>query len=337
MIRLHTILFILSLFGQIDCNGQSQIREEKINALADSIAKDNVLKSRSVGYGGVRTTQWETFEKLKKHATDEQLVSLIDHKNAVVRCYSFQALAGRKRVDIFPILLKHINDTTKIETFRGCIVSSQTAGDYFLQVVTPQFVDLDVYKLTTSQMETIDSMLLFDKSILISAKYRLLSDIKPNQKYYDRIREIAVTEKSPVAILALARFQNKNDIEIIKTLFKKEETEYYAAYSAREFPNNAFYPYLTKLFEQEWRERLYDYSKWRILYQALAKYPTETTFNLFDRTINTKDTFRYQTLGKYLLIAIKRYPHQVFESLTAKIKLDDYHMNDVNDEMDIEN
>jgi hypothetical protein len=325
--------------GGGSCNGQtptSSAIRPVIQKIANGIAKDNVLKSAGVGYGGVRTDQWERFEKLKKEATDEELKELTENKNPVVRCYSFQAIATRKSIDVFPILLKHLNDTARIETFQGCIVSSQVAGDYFLGVVTPEYIDLDAYKLTSRQRATVDSILLFDKTSKISAKYRLLSDLEPNPSYYNRIKEIATTENNPVAILALARFQNKTDIGIIKSLFDNDKTEYYAAYSSREFSDSSFYPSLTKIFEKEWNERLYDYPKWRILYQALAKYPTRQTYELFKRTTQTKDDFRYQTLGKYLMIAITKYPNEIFESLKAEIKLDEFHSDELKQEADIE-
>ena len=69
--------------------------------------------------------------------------------------------------------------------------------------------------------EFIDSVLLNDKSIILKTKYDLLLKIKPEPKYYSRVKEIATTENSPESILALARYQNPDDVEILKELFKK--------------------------------------------------------------------------------------------------------------------
>ncbi|MEI7726190.1 MAG: hypothetical protein WCK09_13865 [Bacteroidota bacterium] len=160
------------------------------------------------------------------------------------------------------------------------------------------------------------------------AKYSLLRTLQPNIKYYSRVREIATKENSPVATLALSRFKNPADIGTIKLLFKNEKTEYYAAYCAREFPDGTFYPLLVKIFEREWLCKYYDLPKWRILYQALSKYPTEQTYQLFKRTIDCKDGFRHQTLGTYLMIAITKYPDKLFDPLKSKIKLNKYHQRD---------
>ncbi len=333
-------MFFALMVARMSCLGQSNTGDARlrndIKLIAEGIAKDNVLKSEGVGIAGQRTEQWDRFEKLKNKATADELILLTDYKNAVVKCYAFHALTLRKNIDIFPILLRHINDTATVETFSGCIMSSESVGDFFLNLVTPQYIDLNAYKLTKSQRSIVDSVLLFSKTIRVGKKYELLREIKPNPKYYNRIREIAIVEKSPVAVLALARFKNIKDAELIEKLFKKEETEYYGIYSVREFPDPLFYPLLKKTFEKEWKKQLYDYPKWRMLYQALAKYPSEDTYKMFEQTALSKDEFRYQTLGQYVLVAIQKYPNKKFEPLKAKIKLDEFHQNEMKEEIGYE-
>tara|TARA_R110002050_G_scaffold194907_1_gene329749 strand:- start:235 stop:1179 length:945 start_codon:yes stop_codon:yes gene_type:complete len=311
------------------------IRPE-INQIADSIAADNQYKSSGVGYGGVRTSQWERFLTLKDKAKSEELRQLTNHTNSVVRCYSFQALAERQDSMTFSILLNHLKDNEYVSTFQGCIVSSSTVGDFFVNIVTPKYISLSAYKLKESEQQNLDSLLIFDPKIKLSAKSRLLKDLQPKPQYHERVRQIAKEERNPTAAITLARFQDEADIDIIKGFFKKEKTEYYAIYAAREFPHKEFYTELVKIFEREWKEKYYDYSKWRILYQALAKYDNQQTLEFFERTINAKKKFRRQTLGKYLIIAITKYPTKNFEDLKPKIKLDDYYMDAVLDEMNIE-
>ena len=88
------------------------------------------------------------------------------------------------------------------------------------------------------------------------------------------------------------------------------------------------------MFEQDWKQDHYDYPKWRICYQALAKYPRPETIELFDRTAKLKDEFRYETLGKYLLIAITKYPNKLYDPIKAKIKLSSYQMDEVKEEIE---
>ena len=326
----------------IDAN---EVRPE-IARLVKGIEKDNVLKSSGVGEAGTKTEQWNRYESLSKNATTSELISLTDHKNGVVRCYAFDALLKRPDADHYAILLHHLKDTVSIETFQGCIISSSMVGDYFLDVASPPMwiegTDSTIYNsdgafiLSRQQQIVIDSILIFDKEIFLVSKYDLLRTLQPNEKYYSRVREIATKENSPVSTLALSRFKNPADIGIIELLFKNEKTEYHAAYCAREFPDTTFYPLLVKIFEKKWSNKYYDYPLWRILYQALARYPTEQTYQLFKRTTDCKDVFRYQTLGTYLMIAISKYPDKLYDPLKSKIKLDKYHQEEVKQQMDTE-
>ena len=47
--------------------------------------------SEGVGVSGMRPGQWNNFEELKKYASVDELLALTNHKNGVVRCYSFWA------------------------------------------------------------------------------------------------------------------------------------------------------------------------------------------------------------------------------------------------------
>ena len=302
-----------------------------IQIIVDSMAKYNQLTSSGVGYAGIRTAQWERYENLSKTATLPELRALTHHKNAVVRCYAYDALTARRDTASFTILLAHLRDTAKVSTIFGCIISEETAGDYFLNTLTPYDSTDTGYKLSLKQKSIVDSILLFDKHIMLFAKYSLLYDLKPQTRYYNRVKEIALIEKMPVAVWTLARYRRRTDISIIRNAFNNSEAEDYAIRSTTLIADSSFYPILTKIFEREWSEKLYDYQKWEILYQALAQYPNKPqTLTFFERTMQTRDKFRYQTLGADLLIAITKYPNPVFEPLKKQIKLDKYSMEDVN-------
>ena len=45
---------------------------------------------------GIKPKQYENFEELKKNASKQELLTLTNHSNGVVRCYSFWALASNK-------------------------------------------------------------------------------------------------------------------------------------------------------------------------------------------------------------------------------------------------
>lgn len=338
---MKTYVLLVCAFVSTYCKCSGQASDDKpvslrpeITKLVQNIAADNVVKGAAVGIAGIRTEQWDRYEHLKRTATGDELMLLSSHTNPVVRCYAFQALVHRK-VDVFPILLQHLKDDERVETLEGCIGGTEKVGDYFINTVMPGYADEGSYEMSARQLTELDSILINDKTVKVSRKESLLSTIRPNQKFYKQIRELAI-QGNPEAVLGLARFRNPLDIDIIKNLFSDNENSYYAIYAAREFPHESFYPYLVAAFENEWSQKLYSYPKWRIIYQALAKYPTTETYELFDRTINTNNNFRSQTLGTYLLIALNKYPSPIFEPLKTRIKLDQYHLGEVEDEKDIE-
>jgi hypothetical protein len=176
--------------------------------------------------------------------------------------------------------------------------------------------------------------LLNDKSIMLSAKSSVLETLKPTENNYARIKQLVKDDRNESALITLAKYQRQTDKELIASFFKDDDTQSSALYAAREFPDDFFYPFITKVFEQEWKQDLYDYPKWRICYQALAKYPRPETIELFDRTTKSKDEFRYHTLCKYLLVAITKYPNKVYDPIKPKIKLNSYEMDEVKDELE---
>ncbi|MEO6850354.1 MAG: hypothetical protein ABI203_06335, partial [Mucilaginibacter sp.] len=263
-IVLMELLLILGSCNQPHSKGK--IRHVKIrpviNIIVDSIAQYNQLNSSGVGYAGIRTVQWDRYEKLSKTATLPELRELTNHKNSVVRCYAFDALTDRKDTAAFNILLGHLQDTAMVSTFIGCMISKERTGDYFLNIVKPYDSTDTGYKLSFRQKAIVDSILLFDKHIMLYAKYNLLYDLKPQAQYYNRVKEIATNGKMPVSVWTLAKYKRLEDIGIITKAFYGIESEDYAIRSVTLLPDSSFYPILIKIFEREWKEKLYDYGKW---------------------------------------------------------------------------
>lgn len=348
MTTLQTLAFILTTSIFFACCGQGRtdkIIEQKpvsinldtlpdLKKIVTVLENRNSVESSNIGVSGSPSNQYASYEQLKMTATVEELTALTDHKNSAVRCYAFQALASKKADNVFTVLLNHLHDTSSVYTQTGCIGMNYFTGDYFIDIVTPDCIDLDVYKLNPKERQTLDSFLLYDKSILLSAKSSVLDKLKPTSANYDRIRELVGKDRNTSALKALAKYKKQTDKELIATFFKDDNTQSSALYAVREFPDDYFYPFVTKVFEQEWKMDHYDYPKWRICYQTLAKYPRLETLNLFDKTTKSKDEFRYETLCKYLLVAITKYPNNLYVPLKSKIKLNSYQLDEVKDELE---
>lgn len=186
MMKLQTLTFILTISILFACGGQkrtdtdlSEVEQEPVSInfdtlsdlekIVDGIERGKRVEGPLIGKGGVPSEQWDKYNQLKETATIDQLVALTDHKNSAVRCYAFHALAAKHSDKIFPVLLKHLNDKSSAFILRGCIGTTLSTCDYFVHIVTNDYIEAGNYQLNQTEKKTLDSILLNDKSILISS------------------------------------------------------------------------------------------------------------------------------------------------------------------------
>lgn len=305
----------------------SQKISKKIQKVVDKIAEDNMYKSSAVGYAGERTKQWDRFEELKKRATDEELIILTNHKSPAVKCYSFQALAERKSPKTFEILLNHLKDTDVIETFQGCIVSVQLVGDFFLNVVTPNYISISAYKLNEVQKNTVDSILIFDDKVKLVAKSYLLERISPKDVFYTRIKQIYEEENNKSAIIAISKYRKDEDKELIAKWLMKEKTndQYYGLRAVRNFPDSYFFPYLEKIQQQEIKKPTgFNYPLIRMLYLSTVQYKNKESRELIENTLKNaeKSTLKYHS--EYIWLALTKYPDSIYSGIVETIEISDF-------------
>jgi hypothetical protein len=294
------------------------------------IGKHKGIECASCNFKAEPLTAEDSSKQLWQVATDKDLELLTDHVHPELRCYAFKGLAKRPNANVFPILLKHLTDHKHVVTIGGCLITEESVADYFMDVVGDHRRSI----LSDTQWTILDSILLFQKGITVRAKDMLLSKIAPKPENYDRIREIATKEKNPAAALALARYKKPGDIDIIKSLFDGRYTESYALRAAKEFHDTAFYPLLYTLFERKWQSSEHDYFGNMMLYQTLATYPCKATYELFKRTTEISDEDRYQTWCTYLLVALTKYPNELFTPLLSNIKLNQENQDFVKRELE---
>lgn len=163
--KMKILLSIIVLFLTLNLFGQSNFDKNKIstrtNKIVKKIEKINELMSSAVYYAGTRPKQWDNFEELEKTASKEELLELTNHPNGVVRSYSFWALSHKKDIDLFSIVKNHLQDTELINTQFGCIGGLEMVGDFFINIMTPQYVDLNSDKMNSSELTELDSLLIY--------------------------------------------------------------------------------------------------------------------------------------------------------------------------------
>lgn len=250
----------------------------------------------------------------------------------MVRGYSFRSLAKIKSSQVFPILVKHLSDTANVTTYSGCIMSTEMLGDYLIDVVFTTPIDSGTYQLNTRERAIIDSILLFDKSIKLSARTFLLLDIDIDDIYYDRIREIATEGKERFALPILAKYKRKADKQLIvdKLLSTDKEDWYYGLMAVRNYPDPDFLPSVIKLYDFEMtHEKGLTIPGIKMLYQALVQYRNEISRELIQKTLSQKENRNLRYHNEYIYLALSKYPHKIYNGLKDQLKLTDLQLQNV--------
>ncbi len=131
-------------------------KEIKLSAdlkpIVDSLVKFNVVHDDAIGYAAVESNVYLNFKKFMATATDDELINLTDHDSATVRAYSFWVLAKRKNTKVKDLLSKHLNDSANFFYLSGCTGGEEKINEFYLNLLTPNYVDLSTLKLTPEEV-----------------------------------------------------------------------------------------------------------------------------------------------------------------------------------------
>jgi hypothetical protein len=279
------LVTIIILTLTLNCFGQFHFDKTKITRrtaqIVSKIEKVNEIMGSAVYYAGIRPAQYDNFTELQNSATEDELVELTNYPNGVVRCYAFWALTYKPNAYLLPIVIAHIVDTSSVNTQFGCIGSREKVGDFFINLVTPQYVDLNSKKLTPPEYDYLDSILVYTPNKLY-AKENAISRTKLNETFYERVRELVLKENNQSALVILAKFKREQDIRLILNNKLKGELydQLFFTYKAiSEFPDNSFLPLLKKPLYEAIDNGAWS-TEWRELYRAIASYKNDTALQL---------------------------------------------------------
>ena len=316
---------IITLLSTLDCISQSHFDKTKISRqteqVVDKIVKVNELMGEAVGYAGVRPKQFDNFAELQKKASKNELIELTTHPNGVVRCYSFWGLTYNTSINLLPFVLKHISDDENVSTQFGCIGSSEKVGDFFIDLVTPNFVDLDSKKLDSVQRSMIDSILIYSPNNLY-AKQKAIRRANLTEGLYIRARDLVVKEKNQEALVTLAKYRKERDVPLIlknKTGNEPDDGYFFTYRAISEFPHPDFFPLLKHNLEQTLNDDHYS-TEWRELYKAIASYKNEEALELL--TIPFTQV-KHEEIREYhidfLFGALQKFSSPLYDDLLWKI------------------
>lgn len=320
---LITILFFFTTL--ISC-GQTTYNEDavykKTKRIVGKIEKVNQLMGSAVYSSGERPKQWDNFKELEQNATNNELTELTNHPNGVVRSYAFWALTHQKDIDLLRILKNHLNDTELVETQFGCIGGREMVGDFYIQVMTPQYVDLNSEKMKSKELAELDSLLIYQPNKL-SARYSAINRAEPTENLYPKIRELVIKENNQGALVTLAKYQKEQDIEIIKNNRSendKIESGYYHTYVAiSQFPRPEFIPLLETNLNKT-LDNTHFSNEWRELYKAIASYKNKKALELLKIPFSKVE---HQNIKKYHIEfvygAIQIFQDPIYDELYWKV------------------
>jgi len=181
--------------------------------IVKKIEKVNVVMGSEVGIAATRPEQYDNFTDLQTEASTLELIELTEHKNATVRSYAFWALSFDGSVDLMPIVLKHIDDNELVSTQFGCSGEDIKTGDFFIGIATSTS-EWQPNKLSNDQITRLNHTLISSGSDL-AAKARAINNAETTDELYPRLRTLVINENNQSGLVALAKFQNEQDVELI--------------------------------------------------------------------------------------------------------------------------
>lgn len=309
----------------------NELSQKTKNIVSDLIEYGEIT-GRAVGYSGKKPKQWDNFTDLKKNASDQELLLLTEHPNSVVKCYAFDLLVNKRNKNSFNILKKNLKDTTSVSTQYGCIGSMTRVNDYFIESISRPNPDNEY--LTESDKNTLDSLILFTPNLISDYKNRLIERIEPKEKYYERIRELALKENNS-AIIAISKYQRESDIELINIQLKNVDTDiqYYGLKAVKNFPNEKSFEQVKEIHSVEIKKPTsFNYAMLRELYQSIVNFKNESSRELLEKTINESSGYTKQYHSEFIWLALKKYPNEIYNGIVEQLNYTESEIADLESE-----
>ncbi len=319
--RSYLIIFISIL--TLKAAGQTGFDKSLLSAATEKVVSDieqlNKVSDNIYEEAPTGIKKKDILAQLLSVASKEELITLTNHPNGVVRCYSFWALSRKPAVDLLPILINHISDSAKIQTLFGDVDGREKVGDFMIDVATPDYVDLASSKLDSTQLARLDSLLIYTPNEL-DAKANAIRMAQPTDKLYPRLRELVIKDHNQSALVTLAKYRKQQDISLI--LNNREEGEganggYFYTYRAiSQFPCPDFMPILRRNLQNTYEESHHYSNEWRELYRAIAAYRNPAAVELLKSPftkVKSRDIREYHL--NFVFGAIQGSTDPIFDDL----------------------
>lgn len=320
--KLISYFIILLFLASCDSDESEQILHKRLNEIKKFQEFDNTpviysdsfrIKIFSSPYQDYNP--YHPYQFLRDTAQTEDLIKLLNDDNPFVRTYVFAALSKRK-LDLFPILIEHLSDTTTFYTSEDDYGYLSSPADMMLQYISNE--------LTIHQKDSIANLILSKYHNLKTTKEILLFH-KPTPEHYKYIKEIAKSgHQEKFALVALSRYQKTDDLELIKAGFRM--TDYYSGYKV-------FFMAIEEFNHQDFKDELIKYKSsinkgfdnqgHDYYFNALAKYHDPECLNVIAEFVNVEnyrmEVYKMNNL-RMLWRALKKYNFTEYQPLIKKIE-----------------
>ena len=313
------IYFVFLLLCLISICSNAQKISFKVNRIAKQIAKINTYEFLVNEEENTDSKQTKLFKKLKKQAKNEDLNLLTNHPNAVVRVYAIDALIERDSSCYFKLIVDKIynKDTVSIKCFQhgfGWIHSMK----YTSNVIDNIILNNHFSKLLSNyQLKYIDSLLLFSNFRLSYISRKILKKVEPSVKFHDRIKDICKQNLYPNAVVALAKYKDTNDIDLIYNNLVINNNGFEAI---NIFPQNKF----KLLFNKVDTLKFIPDNYWKSLLQFKDTFALNKTIRIIDKCYKENRTYTFrenaEEINKALRLNKTRFYLPIYFEVWEKFK-----------------
>ena len=294
------IVLIVNILTVTICYGQD--KELSTKSIIKEIAKNNYVAPFPDGFLHGETPQYKLYQQLKDTATTKELIKYTTDKRPIIRTYAIKCLDDRKYGKLFQLAVAHIHDNKNVKV-SGHRSRDVYVGDFYV----------GIQNISDIERKQLDSIILYTDNKLFYLN-GLLSDIEPNEKHYERIRDLA--DKNEFAVIALAKFRKESDIDFIASQILNNS--YFTIEAIEIFPAESFKKTLQSL-----KEKGYNYYGTEL---AVAVYQDKFSVDYFNTSLNSikVNDFQRKQRSKYIFEAISKYRDTIYTDLFFKLWEDDY-------------
>lgn len=270
---------------------------------------------------------------LQHLATNEELINLAQSEHPVLRASAFREMLERNSFNHFEILMNHLDDTAIVATDEGeWGILHKTVSDELIEVAT--------WKDSSDRNKTIEQVIT--KHNYLRSAYTILSKIKPQEKYYPFIKEMAIRERRSItgydkpwtgdlelALYGLASFKKVEDIKTIKTLLLDNawNMHAYSFKTLKEFPDTAYLDVFDKYYKDFFYGNVYnDRSVENAIHfvEAIATYKNDRSAKILEAILAKKPIVDFSAdtawLKNRIVYAIWNNPCKAYVKLRRQIE-----------------